>query len=126
VPVLKRFFPRFRPPPVHVDLRQVWGRAGHRGGLKLLEELEGIGRPPHLAGLGGWDAVILWRRHLDGDRDALRLLAEYNLYDAVNLRALMGLGYNRLVERLGLPGKPIVVSHRGDVLYDLTRQLLAI
>ncbi len=126
VPVLRRAFPRFRPPPVHVDLRQVWGRAGHKGGLKLLEEQEGIGRPPHLAGLRGWDAVVLWRRHLDGDRDALRLFAEYNLYDAVNLRALMALGYNRLVERLGLPAKPLAVSHRGDVLYDVTRQILAL
>jgi hypothetical protein len=126
VPVLRRAFPGWRPPPAHVDLRQVWGRAGHRGGLKLLEEEQGIGRPPHLAGVCGRDAVLLWRRHLDGDRGALRLLAEYNLYDAVNLRALMALGYNRLVERLRLPAEPIAVSHRGDVLYDMTRLVLSL
>ena len=126
VPVLRRAFPGWRPPPAHVDLRQVLGRAGHRGGLKLLEEEFGIPRPMHLAGLRGQDAAELWRRHLEGDRAALRLLAEYNLYDTVNLRTLMALGYNRLVERLRLPAQPIPVSHRGDVLYDVTRLVLSL
>lgn len=126
VPVLRRAFPGWRPPPVHVDLRQVFGRAGYRGGLKLLEEELGIGRPPHLAGLTGLDAVRLWRRHVEGDRDAIRLLAEYNLYDTVNLRTLMAMGYNRIVERLELPAEPLPVSHRGDVLYDVTRLVLAL
>ncbi len=126
VPVLRRAFPGWRPPPAHVDLRHLWARLGHRGGLKLLEEAQGIGRPPHLTGLGGWDAVLLWRRHLEGDRAALRLLVEYNLHDAVNLQALAALGYNRIVERLGLPAAPVPVSRRGDWLYDMSRQLLAI
>ncbi len=126
VPVLRRAFPDWRPPPAHVDLRHLWARLGHRGGLKLLEESVGIGRPPHLAGLGGWDAVLLWRRHLDGDRAALRLLVEYNLHDAVNLQALAAIGYNRIVERLGLPAEPVPVAHRGDWLYDMTRQVLAL
>ncbi len=126
VPILRRAFPGWDPPRAHVDLRHLWARLGHRGGLKRLEEEQGIGRPPHLAGLGGWDAVLLWRRHLDGDRAALRLLVEYNLHDAVNLRALAALGYNRIVERLGLPAEPIPVSHRGDWLYDMSRQLLAL
>jgi uncharacterized protein len=126
VPILRRAFPDWDPPRAHVDLRHLWARLGHRGGLKRLEEEQGIGRPPHLAGLGGWDAVLLWRRHLDGDRAALRLLVEYNLHDAVNLQALAALGYNRIVERLGLPADPVPVSHRGDWLYDMSRQLLAL
>ncbi len=126
VPVLRRAFPGWRPPPAHVDLRHLWARLGHRGGLKLLEEEQGIGRPPHLAGLSGWDAVLLWRRHLDGDRAALRLLVEYNLHDAVNLRTLAALGYNRIVERLGLPADPVPVAYRGDWLLDMTRQILAL
>jgi uncharacterized protein YprB with RNaseH-like and TPR domain len=126
VPVLRRAFRGWRPPPAHVDLRHLWARLGHRGGLKLLEEAQGIDRPPHLAGLGGWDAVLLWRRHEAGDRAALRLLVEYNLHDAVNLHALAALGYNRTVERLGLPVEPVPVAHRGDWLYDMTRQLLAL
>jgi uncharacterized protein YprB with RNaseH-like and TPR domain len=124
LPILRRAFPGWRPPLAHVDLRHLWWRLGHRGGLKLLEKEVGVGRPDHLDGVDGWEAVRLWRRHLDGDRRALRLLAEYNLYDAVNLRTLMDLGYNRLVERLSLPAAPVPVSHRGDVLYDLTRRLL--
>ncbi len=124
LPVLRRAFPAWRPPLAHVDLRQLWWRLGHQGGLKLLERETGLDRPPHLDGLCGLDAVRLWRRHLSGDREALRLLAEYNLYDAVNLRTLMALGYNRLVERLRLPASPVPVSFRGDVLYDLTREVL--
>ncbi|HEU4383964.1 MAG TPA: ribonuclease H-like domain-containing protein [Anaeromyxobacteraceae bacterium] len=124
LPVLRRAFPRWRPPRCHVDLRQLWGRLGHQGGLKRLERETGLGRPPHLDGLSGLDAVWLWRRHLAGERQALRLLAEYNLYDAVNLRTLMALGYNRLLERLRLPAAPVPVSFRGDVLYDLTREVL--
>jgi uncharacterized protein YprB with RNaseH-like and TPR domain len=126
VPILRRAFPGWRPPAAHVDLRHLWGRLGHRGGLKRLEAETGIGRPPHLDGLGGWDAVLLWRRHLEGDRAALRLLAEYNLYDAVNLRTLMAMGYNRLVERLGMPGGALPVSSGGDVLHDVSRALVTL
>jgi uncharacterized protein YprB with RNaseH-like and TPR domain len=126
VPMLRRAFRGWRPPPAHVDLRHLWARLGHKGGLKLLEEAQGIGRPAHLAGLSGWDAVLLWRRHEAGDPAALRLLVEYNLHDAVNLSALASLGYNRIVERLGLPADPVPVRHRGDWLYDMTRQLLAL
>jgi hypothetical protein len=124
VPVLRRAFPAWRPPRAHVDLRYVWGRLGHAGGLKLLEANTGVGRPAHLAGLDGWDAVRLWRAHLAGDPGALRLLAEYNLHDAVNLRTLMDLAYNRMVERLRLPAEPVRVSERGDVRYDMTKLLL--
>jgi hypothetical protein len=70
--------------------------------------------------------VLLWRRHQDGDRAALRLLVEYNLHDAVNLQALAALGYNRIVERLGLPADPVPVARRGDWLLDMTRQVLAL
>jgi hypothetical protein len=126
VPALRRAYPRWRPPRAHVDLRHLWARLGHEGGLKLLEEACGRPRPPHLRGLTGRDAVRLWRRHLDGDRDSLRRFAEYNLHDAVNLRTLMGLGYNRMIERLRLPAAPVPVSERGDVLYDVTKLLLAL
>ncbi|ACG75550.1 conserved hypothetical protein [Anaeromyxobacter sp. K] len=126
-PVLRRAFPGWRPPRAHVDLCHLWRRLGHRGGLKRLEEETGVGRPAHLHGLSGLDAVRLWRAWQErGDADALRLFAEYNLHDAVNLRTLMGLGYNRLVERLRLPAAPVPVSERGDVRYDLTKLLLAL
>ncbi len=126
VPVLRRAFPGWRPPRAHVDLRHLWGRLGHHGGLKLLEAETGVGRPAHLVGLRGRDAVRLWRAHRDGDTAALRLFAEYNLLDAVNLRTLMDLGYNRMIERLRLPAAAVAVEERGDVRTDVTKILLAL
>jgi hypothetical protein len=126
VPVLRRAFPAFRPPRAHVDLCRLWRRLGHAGGLKLLEEAEGISRPPHLRGVSGRDAGRLWRAHQEGSREALQLLAEYNLLDAVHLRTLMDKGYNRLVERLRLPAELVVVSEPGDVRYDVTRLVLSL
>lgn len=126
VPALRRRFPRWKPPRAHVDLCHLWRRLGHVGGLKLLERETGVGRPAHLDGLTGADAVLLWRAWLRGDVEALRRFAEYNLHDAVNLRTLMDLGYNRLLERLRLPADPVPVSERGDVRYDLSKLLLAL
>jgi uncharacterized protein YprB with RNaseH-like and TPR domain len=126
LPVLRRAFRGWRPPRAHVDLCLLWRRLGHSGGLKLLEQETGVGRPPYLAGLRGKDAVRLWRAHLAGDRAALGLFAEYNLHDAVNLRTLMDVGYNRMVERLRLPAPPVPVSERGDHRYDMTRLVLRI
>ncbi len=124
VPILRRRFPDWRPPLAHVDLRHVWHRLGHRGGLKLLELENGIVRPAHLAGLDGRDAIGLWQRHVDGDAEATRLLAEYNLRDTVDLKPLAERGYNRLVERLGAPAPLVPESEFGDLAYDVTRQLL--
>lgn len=126
VRALRAAFPGWKPPRAHVDLRHLWGRLGHQGGLKLLEHETGVGRPPSVAGLGGGDAVRLWRAHLAGDAAALRTFAEYNLHDAVNLRPLMDLGYNRMIERLRLPGTPVAVRERGDFRYDMTKLLLAL
>ncbi|HUK65318.1 MAG TPA: ribonuclease H-like domain-containing protein [Anaeromyxobacteraceae bacterium] len=126
VPILSRTFPDFRGPRAHVDLRPLWGRLGHQGGLKELERANGLTRPDHLATLRGLDALVLWRRHCAGERGALRLLAEYNLYDAVNLKSLMALGYNRMLQRYGLPGSPVRPFHRGEVLYDLSKELMAL
>jgi uncharacterized protein len=126
VPQLRRAFPGWRAPRAHVDLRHLWGRLGHAGGLKLLEREAGVTRPPELDGLDGGDAVRLWRAHLAGDAAALRLFAEYNLHDAVNLRTLLDLGYNRMIERLRLPAPPVPVSERGDVRYDMTKVVLGL
>jgi uncharacterized protein len=126
VPILRSSFPHWEPPRAHVDLFRLWTRLGHRGGLKLLEQATGVGRPAHLAGFDGRYAVSLWDRHCAGDSGALRQLAEYNLYDAVNLKPLMTLGYNRMLERYDLPAAPVPVWQRGEVLYDMTKQLLAI
>jgi hypothetical protein len=136
VPILRRAFPEWTPPECHVDLRHVLRRLGYDGGLKSIEErlvrLE-LARPNHLRGIGGWDACSLFRRGRDGDRAALRIFAEYNLYDAVNLRTLMAFAYNELVaaESADAPAlssgrRALPVPGRGDVLYDVSKILLSL
>ena len=93
------------------------------GGLKSLEDEVGIGRPQHIKDLDGSRAAWLWRHWRLGDRAALVKLVEYNLYDTVNLRALAAIGFNRMVQKSGFTHAPLPVSHRGDVLYDVSRLL---
>jgi hypothetical protein len=136
VPILRRAFPEWTPPAAHVDLRHALARLGHHGGLKAIEdELEELqlARPQHLRGIDGWDACGLYRRGRDGDRRALRLFAEYNLYDVVNLRTLAAYAYNALAEdeiasapALRAHVEPMPVPRRGDVLYDVSKILLAL
>lgn len=136
VPILCRAFPHWTPPRCHVDLRHVLARAGHDGGLKAIErslhELH-LARPAHLAGVDGWDAGWLWRRGRGrhGDRQALRLFAEYNLHDVIHLRTLIAYAYNALTDRIDQPAvrarvHRIPVPARGDVLYDVSKILLSL
>jgi uncharacterized protein YprB with RNaseH-like and TPR domain len=136
VPILRRAFPEWTPPAAHVDLRHALARLGHHGGLKAIERKLtslNLARPAHLRGIAGWDACTLFRRGREGDLRALRLFAEYNLYDAVNLRTLMAHAYNELSQRevalapaLGRHVSPLPVPGRGDVLYDVSKILLAL
>ena len=136
VPILRQAFPQWTPPRCHIDLRHVLGRLGITGGLKSIERRLPslhLKRPPHLDGLGGWDASSLYRRGREGDQRAMRCFAEYNLYDAVNLRTLMAYAYNRLIEAkvsvtpsLAKNTRTMDIPQRGDVLYDISKLLLAI
>jgi uncharacterized protein len=136
VPILRRAFPEWQPPGAHVDLRHVLGRLGQRGTLKQLEErLAGLHleRPEHLRALNGWGASSLFHRGRDGDRAAMRRFAEYNLYDAIGLRTLMAFAYNGHVEALAARSpalrqatRLVAVPGRGDVLYDVSKILLAL
>ena len=136
VPILRQAFPDWIPPVGHIDLRHVLGRLGHVGGLKAIERSVPwlhLARPEHLARFDGSNAGWLFRRGREGDRRALRLFAEYNLYDVVNLRTLMAYAHNALVDR-ETEHAPLVRAHtrtlsvpgRGDVLYDITKILLAL
>jgi len=89
LPVLRAYFPHLRLPPVHLDLRFILARLGYRGGLKGIEPHFGIVRPPEVAGMDGYKAVLLWERYRRGDRTALELLLTYNREDVVNLEVLM-------------------------------------
>lgn len=125
VPILRRVFPSWEPPAVHVDLKHVYQRLREKGGLKELEPRAGLFRPPHLATLSGADAVALWEMKKRGDPSALRRLVEYNLYDVFHLKPLAELGYNRLLKRTGMPAPQIPVTDRGAMLYDVSRAVEA-
>ena len=125
LPVLRRAFPGLEVPPVHVDLRFLFQRLGQRGGLKALEKKLGLTRPGTVEGVDGWEAVKLWRRWSAGrDVAALCRLVEYNLYDAIQLRPLLEIAYNRLVEESGVERPRCAIWQRGEVLYDVSRILL--
>jgi uncharacterized protein YprB with RNaseH-like and TPR domain len=129
VPVLRDWFgeKRFPKPEAHIDLRFVCKRFGMGGGLKDLEDRFGFGRPPHLKGVNGYDAVLLWRAYLrSGDVEALRFLVEYNLYDSFQLRSLMDITYNHAVDELHQDVPRLPVFDRGDVLYDVSRIILSL
>ncbi len=127
VPVLERHLGRLPRPALHLDLRFVCRRMGLRGGLKKIEEQLGFGRPAHLQGVDGMEAVALWSRFArERDLAALRRLVEYNLYDSMQLRTLMDAAFNLGLEQTALGLEPIPVFQRGDALYDLSKALAAV
>ena len=100
LPVLLASFPNLAIPPVHLDLRFLLARLGFKGGLKKIEPRFGLKRPPGVAGLNGFDAVLLWDRYQRGDRTALNLLLQYNKEDVVNLEFLMEEAFQRHREQV--------------------------
>ncbi|HLT28918.1 MAG TPA: ribonuclease H-like domain-containing protein [Myxococcaceae bacterium] len=102
VPVLREHFPQLTRPPVHLDLRFLGRRIGLKGGLKQIERGLGLDRSTAIDGVGGMDAVLLWRAWLETrDPSVLQLLVEYNLYDAINLRSLLHRVLDGLLEQSG-------------------------
>ncbi|MCE9559344.1 MAG: ribonuclease H-like domain-containing protein [Armatimonadetes bacterium] len=99
IPVLQRKFPSIQFDHIHIDLCFTLKALGYRGGLKKIEKEVGIIRPEGVAGLSGWDAVLLWRRHLAGDPHALQTLIDYNKEDVVNLETLAKIAYQQTSER---------------------------
>ena len=96
---LRSAFPDIVLPPIHIDLRWVCRRLGHRGGLKEIEKQFGLERKSSISEIGGYDATVLWAKHLRGDKAAFDQLIEYNTADVVHLRALMEICYDRLSEQ---------------------------
>lgn len=88
LPVIrKRLLADLKAEFAHRDLLYVCRKRGLRGGLKVVEQILGIGR--QTAGISGWDAPRLWSRYETyGDRSALSTLLAYNLEDVVNLAVL--------------------------------------
>jgi len=128
LPVLRKNFEGLPVPKLHLDLKVILRKVRQQGGLKEIEERLGLGRPPHLKGVRGLDAIRLWREHQSNlDPKPLRILVEYNLYDAVNLRALLEWSVNAIAEELAWDGwERQPVFGRGDVLYDISRLVLGL
>ena len=99
LPVLQAFFGGRPFRQTHIDLRFVLARLGFKGGLKKIEPRFGLNRAPDLAGLDGYDAVLLWERVRRGDRVARDLLLRYNQEDVVNLESLMMQAYQLASQR---------------------------
>jgi len=93
---IRAAYPHLVLPPIHIDLRRVTKKLGLTGGLKAIESSLGLQRDVAVRNLSGFDAVILWRRYLRGDRRALDLLVEYNRADVVHLKTIMETCYDRL------------------------------
>ena len=96
---LKLAFPDLVVPPIHIDLRWVTRKLGMRGGLKSIEESLGLRRPAEVEDLTGYDATVLWAKHLRGDKRALESLIQYNTEDVVHLKAIMEVAYDRLSQQ---------------------------
>lgn len=100
LPFIAAFFHNFQFRQAHIDLLHVARRLGYRGGLKSIEPLFGIFREPEIQEMRGYEAVILWQHHLQGDPDALPRLLLYNQADVVNLKIIMHIAWERLQQEL--------------------------
>lgn len=96
LPMLERRFPGIVFDQIHIDLCPTLKRLGYRGGLKKIEKQVGISRGDDIDGLGGQDAIRLWRLHEWGSDTALDQLIAYNREDVVNLEVLAQLAYDKL------------------------------
>jgi uncharacterized protein YprB with RNaseH-like and TPR domain/predicted nuclease with RNAse H fold len=93
---LRLAFPEIKLPPIHIDLRWVTRKLGVKGGLKSVEEKFGLKRAGSVEDLTGYDATVLWAKHLRGEKSALEQLIQYNTEDVVHLKAIMELSYDQL------------------------------
>jgi uncharacterized protein YprB with RNaseH-like and TPR domain len=72
---------------IHRDLMFDCWNHNLYGGLKKVEARLGIRR--QIEGIGGWEAVLLWQRYAgNGDKEALKILEQYNAEDVINLKTL--------------------------------------
>jgi uncharacterized protein YprB with RNaseH-like and TPR domain/predicted nuclease with RNAse H fold len=96
---LKLAFPELLLPPIHIDLRWVTRKLGMKGGLKSVEVQFGLKRANAVKNFTGYDATVLWAKHLRGEKVALEQLIQYNTEDVVHLKAIMEMTYDRLFKR---------------------------
>ena len=93
---LQLAFPELKLPPIHIDLRWITRKLGMKGGLKSIERGFGLKRAEEVESLSGYDATVLWAKHIRGEKSALKQLIEYNTEDVVHLKAIMEMSYDKL------------------------------
>lgn len=98
VPFIQKKYPQIDFNHLHIDLMYVLRRIGLKGGLKNIEKLLGIGRSDDTCEMTGFDAVRLWRHYERGDDDALKTLVAYNREDIENLKTIMHMVYEKVVD----------------------------
>lgn len=94
LPMLTKRFKGLEFDQIHLDLCFTLKDLGYRGGLKKIEKQLGISRVAEVDGLGGMDAIRLWRAHQAGSPSALKTLIEYNREDVENLPNLAQVAYD--------------------------------
>lgn len=100
LPMIEKRFPGLKFNQIHLDLCPTLRQLGITGGLKRIEKQLGMSRGEDTDGLGGLDAIRLWRRYTTlGDDQALETLIAYNREDVVNLEYLAGYAYENLRKR---------------------------
>jgi len=121
LPYIEHFFGRVFSRMAHIDLRFPLRRLGYKGGLKSIEANLRVGRPSELAGLSGFDAVLLWRMWQEGNSRARDTLIRYNAEDVASLPALTEIVYNRLASRLSIQPQPLApaIRHEIGLPYDM-------
>ena len=93
---LRKTFGDLTLPPVHIDLRYLAKRAGLTGGQKAIERALELAVRVGVEELDGAAAVLLWHRHLRGDREALARLIDYNRRDVVGMAGILDEVMDRL------------------------------
>ena len=100
LPMLEKRFDGLRFNQIHLDLCPTLRQIGIGGGLKKIEKQLGVSRGEDTDGMGGLDAIRLWRRYTTlGDDQALETLIAYNREDVVNLEYLAQYAYDNLKKR---------------------------
>lgn len=99
VPFIQTKFPSLTFDHFHVDLRFAMRNIGYSGGLKSIERQLGVARSDEIHGVDGFEAVRLWYKYQNGDRDALKKLIEYNKADIQNLKYLMEFSFDKLKKK---------------------------
>jgi len=103
LPLLRERFTHRLQNYLQLDLRFPLHRLGHRGGLKQIERQVGLERSAETIGLGGWDAVRLWREWQWGSTEAREVLLAYNAEDVRNLLPLAELVYKQMLAQTPIP-----------------------